>query len=175
MSTSTPEPYFVSQTPEMPGRLFSQAATLYAVNEASSPEDACAQVAAKLMSDQQPCPPFLCAVPASAASAITLTPSISASAAQIPAPTAPELVATVNGTTVSLAWDAVLTEGQAVYSVTRGTTAGGPYELLGQQFNTVYTDSNLTNGTYYYVVTASNPNGMANSTEARATIVVTPS
>lgn len=154
----------------MPGAAFEQAGTFYAIEQASSAEDACAQVAEYLMNSNVVCPPFLFAVPASAATAINLTPSIKASAAQVPTPTAPTVVVTLGTTSVSLVWNKVLSQGQVVYHILRSTTSGGPYTKLAQQFDTGYTDTNLSNGSYYYVVRATNPNGEATSAEVSAVI-----
>ncbi|RFP09492.1 LamG-like jellyroll fold domain-containing protein [Duganella sp. BJB475] len=76
---------------------------------------------------------------------------------------------------------AVTTAGQVVlswwgsayatgYTVKRGTTAGGPYAVIATGITDLlsYTDANLANGVYYYVVTASTPSGeTAASNEAQ--------
>lgn len=81
------------------------------------------------------------------------------------------LTATPGNQLVSLQWSAVT--GAASYRVKRGTSASGPFNLVGSNLTgTTYADSNLTNGTtYYYVVTAINSSGLesANSTVASAT------
>ena len=67
---------------------------------------------------------------------------------------------------------AVTTAGQVVlswwgtayatsYNVKRGTSPGGPYAVVATGITDLltYTDANLANGTYYYVVTAVTPTG----------------
>jgi hypothetical protein len=57
------------------------------------------------------------------------------------------------------------------YNVSRSTTSGGAYTLVGNITSTNYIDSAVTNEiTYYYVVSALNAGGQsANSAEASAT------
>jgi hypothetical protein len=69
------------------------------------------------------------------------------------------LSASLQGHNVVLKWSAA---GQATsYKVERGTTSGGPYNLVASGvFGTNYTDTTTTNGgTYYYVLQAVNSYG----------------
>src|SRR5205807_1620530 len=85
-----------------------------------------------------------------------------------PAPTG--LNATAGDAHVQLTWNAA--GGATSYTVKRGTAPGGPY---GTTFpglvTTSYDDTTAINGiTYYYVVTATNPQGTSgNSNEVSAT------
>jgi len=105
--------------------------------------------------------------------------STQASATVQPAVTVPgtpaSLSATVSGTSVALAWAAAL--GTPVnYIVKRSTVTGGPYSTIATLgLVTTYTDSNLANGTYFYVVAASNSAGSSgNSPQATAVVSVAP-
>lgn len=72
---------------------------------------------------------------------------------------------------MDLAWDAV--PGVAGYNVYRGTVSGGPYVKIAEMVAlTSYTDCGLSAGTYYYVVTSVDSNGVesAYSNEAVAQI-----
>lgn len=92
-------------------------------------------------------------------------------------PSAPaSLTATNNGTTNNLSWSAS-TGTPTNYVVRRGTTSGGPYSTIATLgLVTTYADSGLANGTYFYVVAASNSAGTsANSPQASATVSVSPS
>lgn len=76
--------------------------------------------------------------------------------------------------TVGLAWDAS-TSSVIGYNVYRGTSSGGPYQLLtpSPQPDTSFTDSTvLTGTTYYYVATAVDPNHVesVHSNQAQAVI-----
>ena len=86
-------------------------------------------------------------------------------------PAAPtHLVATPENGQISLSWSA--SPGYALYNIKRSTQSGGPYTTVAPaESATVYTDTGLSNGTtYYYVVSAVNPDGEgANSAEATAT------
>ncbi|MEW6258264.1 MAG: CARDB domain-containing protein, partial [Pseudomonadota bacterium] len=79
---------------------------------------------------------------------------------------------------VALVWTPV--EGAAGYNIYRGTTAGGPYQLIKAGHVTsyaTYEDSGLTNGvTYYYVVRWLRERGLESppSAEASATPVAGP-
>lgn len=79
---------------------------------------------------------------------------------------------------VALVWTPV--EGTAGYNIYRGTTAGGPYQLIKAGHVTsyaTYEDAALTNGiTYYYVVRWLRERGLVSppSAEVRATPVVGP-
>ncbi|HZP81421.1 MAG TPA: S8 family serine peptidase, partial [Chthonomonadaceae bacterium] len=84
-------------------------------------------------------------------------------------PAAPtNLKATANSSSVSLQWSA--SAGATSYNVKRATTSGGPYTVIASGLTTTsYVNSGLTNGTtYYYVVTAFNSNGSADSQEVSA-------
>ena len=87
------------------------------------------------------------------------------------APAAPSgLTATAGNAQVALAWSAVT--GATSYNVYRGTSAGGESAtpVAAGLTGASYTDTGLTNGTKYYVVTAVNGVGeSAKSTEASAT------
>jgi hypothetical protein len=58
--------------------------------------------------------------------------------------------------TVSLTWTASISANVVGYQISRGTTSGGPYTLIGTVGNTTsYTDTTVVSGqTYYYVVAA---------------------
>jgi fibronectin type 3 domain-containing protein len=80
------------------------------------------------------------------------------------------LTATAGNTEVSLSWNA--SGGATGYHVKRATISGGPYTQIAAPTTTSDTDTGLTNGTYYYVVSAVNSAGeSANSTEVAATPV----
>jgi fibronectin type 3 domain-containing protein len=90
-------------------------------------------------------------------------------------PAAPtNLAAVANNGSVALTWTASV--GAASYGISRSTTAGSGYALLGTSIAAGYTDGAVVNGTtYYYVVTAGN--GACNSgysTEKSATPKCTP-
>lgn len=85
------------------------------------------------------------------------------------------LTATAGYSRVTLSWDAVT--GATGYNVKRAIIAGGLYEIVASNISTnSYVDTDVVNGTtYYYVVTAVNPDGeSANSNEASATPVSAP-
>ncbi|MCP1306962.1 hypothetical protein [Paenibacillus tyrfis] len=80
------------------------------------------------------------------------------------------LTATGGDATVTLNWNSVYRANG--YNIKRATTPGGPYTTVASDvYGSTYTDTTVTNGTtYYYVVTANNPDGeSANSNEASAT------
>ena len=86
-----------------------------------------------------------------------------------PPPSAPTgLVATAGNGTVVLTWNA--SPGATMYWVRRGTTSGGPYTTITNEYAPTFHENNLTNGTtYYYVVSAVNNGGESpNSNEASA-------
>jgi subtilase family serine protease/Tol biopolymer transport system component/fibronectin type 3 domain-containing protein len=70
-------------------------------------------------------------------------------------PAAPTGLAAVPGDAqVSLSWNASPEPDVVGYRVYRGTTAGGPYDLVGSPTASSFVDTGLTNGvTVYYVVT----------------------
>ena len=70
---------------------------------------------------------------------------------------------------VGLSWNT--SPGATSYNIKRGTVSGGPYTNIATALATVYMDSGLPYGTYYYVVSAVNAAGeSANSTEAIAVL-----
>lgn len=87
------------------------------------------------------------------------------------APDAPaNLTATMISGKAVLNWDQVT--GSESYSVKRATISGGPYTTIKTDVTAnTYTDATATNGTYYYIVTASanNIEGLA-SNEASVTL-----
>ena len=94
-------------------------------------------------------------------------------------PTAPSnLGATASGSSVNLSWSAATDNiGVTLYDVYRGTSSGftpTAANRIAQPTGTSYTDTNLTNGTYYYKVTAEDGAGnvSAASNEASATVTV---
>jgi len=96
-------------------------------------------------------------------------------------PTAPTgLTATVNGSTVNLSWTASTDNvGVTGYTIYRSTTSGftpSAATMLGTSTGTTFADSGTANGTYYYVVTATDgaSNNSAPSAQATATVTVTP-
>jgi len=90
-------------------------------------------------------------------------------------PAAPtNLSAVANNGSVALAWTA---PARAVsYRISRSTTSGSGYVLVGTSGTAGYTDATVVNGTtYYYVVTASNGTcNSGNSTEVAALPKCTP-
>jgi fibronectin type 3 domain-containing protein len=103
---------------------------------------------------------------------------------RISAPTG--LTATAGNARVSLSWiSSPSSSGTTTqYRVKRSTTDGGPYTLIDITTKTFYSDDNggigLANGTtYYYVITALDPNDQTyespNSNQASATPVAPPS
>lgn len=71
---------------------------------------------------------------------------------------------------ITLSWMASTTDVTS-YNVYRGTQTGGPYTKIGNTAGLAYTDSGLTRGKYFYVVTTLNANGESvYSNEASATI-----
>ena len=99
-------------------------------------------------------------------SAIELVPSDQSTPPAVPT----HLVATPENGQISLSWSA--SPGYALYNVKRSTQSGGPYTtIVSGEGATVYTDTGLSDGTtYYYVVSAVNPDGVsAASAEATAT------
>jgi hypothetical protein len=72
-------------------------------------------------------------------------------------------------TTASVSWSA--SSGATSYSVSRSTTSGGPYTVVGSSGASPFADSGLTcNTTYYYVVSASNGScSSGNSAQASVT------
>jgi len=69
-----------------------------------------------------------------------------------------ELSATAGDAQASLSWTA--TPGATGYSVTRATSSGGPYQIVGNPAASAFHDDNLANGTgYYFKVSATNSTG----------------
>lgn len=96
------------------------------------------------------------------------------------APTAPTaLAAGAAGSTVSLTWGASTDNvGVTGYTVYRSTTSGfapSAATTIGTSTTTSYTDSGVANGTFYYLVTATDgANTSVPSNQASATVTVTP-
>ncbi len=85
-----------------------------------------------------------------------------------PAPARPR-VATVAGSSITLAWDPVPAGDLYRYAVLRSSSPGGPYEQIGLATDPTYTDDTIATGaTYAYVVAAvdSSYNRSALSAEA---------
>jgi fibronectin type 3 domain-containing protein len=77
--------------------------------------------------------------------------------------------------TVSLSWTASISTGVAGYYVERGTTSGGPYQILNSSPETAtsYVDSTVLNGKeYFYVIISVGKTGEESkpSTQVNATI-----
>lgn len=85
-------------------------------------------------------------------------------------PAAPAGVsATAQGDDVTVSWSAVT--GADAYRVLRSTTTGTGYSQIAEVTTTSYTDSDLADGTYYYVVrTVDGEEVSGNSNEASATV-----
>ncbi|HXI72845.1 MAG TPA: hypothetical protein VNN22_21110 [Verrucomicrobiae bacterium] len=81
-----------------------------------------------------------------------------------PPPTPAGLSAgTDSPTMVTLSWNASF--GATSYNLKRATTSGGPYATVASPAGTSYSDLTVTGGTtYYYVVSAVNPNGESTNT-----------
>ena len=76
---------------------------------------------------------------------------------------------------VSLSWNASISQGVVGYNIYRGAVSGGPYSVINSSLdaNTNYTDNQVVAGdTYYYVTTAVNGSGQESgySNEAQAII-----
>jgi fibronectin type 3 domain-containing protein len=91
-------------------------------------------------------------------------------------PAAPTgVAATLSGGQVNLTWNPVVTASS--YAVMRGTTSGGPYEVLDDDIaTTTYSDPTITTGTtYYYVVRAANLGGQSgNSAQVTVSTLAPP-
>ena len=82
-----------------------------------------------------------------------------------PAPTG--LSATAGAGSVNLSWSG---NGSYQFNIKRALVSGGPYTTIASvYYSTSYTDSNLSAGTYFYVVSALNGVESQNSSEASAT------
>lgn len=99
-------------------------------------------------------------------------PSNEASASPLPRP--PESLTAAPGSAsgeIDLSWDASPDDGGSfTYKVKRSTRSGGPYTQIATTSGTTYTDTGLTDQTYYYVVTAVDDEGVESdpSNEASA-------
>jgi hypothetical protein len=90
-------------------------------------------------------------------------------------PAAPtNLTATAGNAQVSLTWSASIDA--TSYNVKRSLTSGGPYTLVATPASASYTDTSLTNGTYYYYVVSAVDSGgeSANSAQVSALPSVPP-
>ncbi len=85
-----------------------------------------------------------------------------------------ELTATANGTSAVLAWTAV--SGATSYQVKQGSSASGPFSVIGSPTTNSFAAASLTGGTtYYFVVSAVNAAGEgADSSIASCTIATLP-
>ena len=94
-------------------------------------------------------------------------------ALQVPAAPA-ALTASAGNAQITLNWGA--SANASGYHVKRGQASGGPYAQLASSSTASYTDGSVSSGTtYYYVVSAWNSAGeSANSNEAKATLVHSP-
>ncbi len=73
-----------------------------------------------------------------------------------PAPPSSSTVASVpTGEALELHWQAGSNSDPPLFQIWRSESSGGPYEVIGQQAESTYTDTGLHNGvTYFYVVVA---------------------
>ena len=86
--------------------------------------------------------------------AVTLATTPSADTEPPPAPAAPT-VATVAGSSLTLAWVPVTAPDLYRYEVRRGTAPGGPFDTIGTSVEPRFTDDTIAAGTtYVYVVLA---------------------
>ncbi|HZS55986.1 MAG TPA: polysaccharide lyase family protein, partial [Bryobacteraceae bacterium] len=87
--------------------------------------------------------------------------SISDEVSATTAPAAPTGLSSIAGNTqVTLKW--TVSADATGYVIKRGTASGGSYSSIGTSAGPSFTDNGLTNGTtYYYVVDASNNNGVS--------------
>jgi hypothetical protein len=69
---------------------------------------------------------------------------------------------------VALPWTG--SSGASSYNVKRAFVSGGPYTTVANTTATLYMDTGLAGGTYYYVVSAVGAGESANSAEASATV-----
>ncbi len=98
-------------------------------------------------------------------------PSNEASAILIPPAAPTNLTATQGNYQIALSWNP--STGASDYNVYRSNVSGGPYTLIGSIGGTAYNDASIlfSGATYYYVVTAVNPNGeSADSGEVGASL-----
>ena len=94
-------------------------------------------------------------------------------------PSAPaNLVASLAGGSVGLSWDASTDDvGVTHYNVHRATVSGFTPMIgnrIGQPSTTNFTDADLPNGTYFYVVTAGDGSGNASPPSNQVTVSVQP-
>ncbi len=70
---------------------------------------------------------------------------------------------------VAINWN--VSAGATTYNVKRSGTSGGPYALIASTAAINHSDEGLANGTYYYVISATSPQGeSANSVEVTTTL-----
>jgi beta-galactosidase len=80
-----------------------------------------------------------------------------------------DLIATPGNQEVALSWNA--SPGAISYNIKRAMVSGGTYTTITNCASTLYMDTGLDSGTYYYVVSAVNSIGdSSDSTEATATV-----
>ena len=89
-------------------------------------------------------------------------------AAELPAaPTG--LTATAGDKLVGLTWNA--SSGAAKYNIKRSSVSGGPYTTIASRVATVHMDSELTQGTYFYVVSAVNASGESTNSDEVSVVI----
>ncbi len=88
-------------------------------------------------------------------------------------PASPTGLAVVDGDArITLSWNAV--SGATSYTVKRSLTSGGTYTICASPTGTNWTDTGLTNGTYYYVVSAVNDYGESGDSSPASASIVAP-
>jgi hypothetical protein len=83
------------------------------------------------------------------------------------------ITAQVGTHSVTLSWTPSTSQVNGYY-VYRGTVSGGPYTKLNTTVDTApsYTDSGLTSGTYFYVVTSVDPNGVESGYSNEVAVII---